>query len=509
MRHVLPIIFTLFLGFGSTAAHALDLDWSGQFRAEAHWVTDYQMENSTGRDVGRYQKGGYYIPGGGSDEAHFQTLFMKLKPKVIVNDNIYLKSEWWVGDPVYGLFGNATPYPADQRQYYSTQTRGSTIQASRFWGELMSDVGTFQVGRAPMHYGLGIVWNSGDQVWDRYQSTGDMIRLVGKFGSFSFVPSVIKYSMGNNIGGSCSYNSVTGLCDPTAGGGGVSDYSLMIKYENPDEEMEGGVNFIKRIAGPGQDPAAGYRGITQPGATPASSGMNFNTWDLYLRKKLGKLSIAGELPLTSGDIAGLEYKTFAVALETKYAPNDTWDFFVKGGHAPGQPNLNTATASKYRAFYFHHNYKIALIMFNYQLANFAGPNSVNNPNQSQASLASPFDNQITNANYINWGGAFNTEKWVFRTNWALASARESAEKNQAFFNSWEKRYYTNVPNTSQDTSLGWEMDYGTTFKWDDALQFMFDFGWYFPGDYYKFSNAANPNNVSSVFASVFKVGVNF
>ena len=49
---------------------------------------------------------GYYIPGGGSNNATFETLFLRLQPKVIVNDNVVIKTEFWAGSPTFGLFGN-------------------------------------------------------------------------------------------------------------------------------------------------------------------------------------------------------------------------------------------------------------------------------------------------------------------------------------------------------------------------------------------------------------------
>src|SRR5947199_26293 len=122
----------------SGIANAVELDWSGEFRSEAHWLTNYSMDTTpTGltRDATRDLKGGYYIPGGGQNIASFQDLFLRLKPKLVVNDNIYIKSEFWLGDPVYGLFGSASPYAIDQRQFYSSQSRGSVISAQRFWGE--------------------------------------------------------------------------------------------------------------------------------------------------------------------------------------------------------------------------------------------------------------------------------------------------------------------------------------------------------------------------------------
>ena len=48
-----------------------------------------------------------------------------------------------------------------------------------------------------------------------------------------------------------------------------------------------------------------------------------------------------------------------------------------------------------------------MIMFNYQLRNFSGPNTQNNPNLGQQYMVSPYDNPITNANYINIGESYS------------------------------------------------------------------------------------------------------
>jgi hypothetical protein len=493
----------LALGLSTVNAWALELDWSGQFRAENHYVRHYQMDalGNITRDAARDGVGGYYIPGGGSDNSTFQTLFLRLRPKLVVNDNIYIKSEWWLGDPVYGLFGNAAPYTVDQRQYYSSQSRGSTITAQRFWAEFLTDVGTVQVGRAPLHWGLGLFWNSGEGLWDRYESTGDVIRLVSKFGAFSFVPSVVKYSLGNTIGGACTI--AAGACSNVAGAGGMSDYSLQLKYENPDEDFEGGVNFVKRIAGAVQDSTYGYFGVQ---GVPA--GMNYNTWDLYGRKKFGRFSLAGELPITTGDIGGIEYKTFAAAIESELKIGDSWETSLRFGHAPGQPGGAVgATPSRYKAYFFNQNYRIGLIMFNYQLANFAAPSAQNNPN---ASVRSPFDNPVVNANYLSLLGGIRTDKWRFHAGLVFAKALEPAADQSSFFNTWSRSFANNTSGISQSDSLGWEMDYGAAFQWDETFQFGLDLGWFFPGDFYKFTNVAGRTNATdTVFATVFRVGVVF
>src|SRR4051812_23345864 len=93
---LLPIIAVLAVSH----AHALELDWSGQFRTEYHYIKNYTMDSSdtaqqpdANRIIGvspNQLPSGYYVPGGGSDNASFETLLLKLQPKVIVNDNIVI-----------------------------------------------------------------------------------------------------------------------------------------------------------------------------------------------------------------------------------------------------------------------------------------------------------------------------------------------------------------------------------------------------------------------------------
>jgi hypothetical protein len=324
--------------------------------------------------------------------------------------------------------------------------------------------------------------------------------------------------MGNNVGGACPSPGTTtpgtGVCSGTAaGGGGVSDLSVALKYDNPDEQMEMGVNFIRRIAGTWQTNLYGVQGNDSGAPTTVvhyPSGMNYNTWDIYGRKTMGIFTFGAEIPVVSGSVGSTQYKTFAVALEANAKFNQTWDANLKAGHVPGQPDLPTSTVDSYKAFYFHPDYKVGLIMFNYQLANFAGPNNTNGGNAASSQM-SPYDNPITNAQYIAVGGGAKVDKWRFHTNWVWAKANESATSGAMFFNSWERMFRTRASGSaSQSKSLGWEMDYGITFNWDDNIHFDWDFGMYFPGDYYKFTNVAGvSNNTSKLMANVFRVGVNF
>ncbi len=462
--------------------------------------------SSIATDPARLNANGYYVPGGGAKDTSFQNLFLKLRPKLVVNDNIYIKSEWWLGNPIFGLFGNSLPYTVDQKQFYSSQSAGSTITAQRFWGEFVTDLGTFQVGRVPLHWGLGIVWSSGDNFWDRYISTGDAVRWIAKFGAFSFIPSFIVNSSGNTIGGSCVVIGQT--CVNGLGVGGVTDYSLILKYENLEEDLEGGINIIRRIGGSGQDPASGVL-VPQNGFLAQQAGvMNFNTYSLYARKKFTRFILAAEVPIITGQLGNSSYQTFGFASEATWKTTDSVEMLLKAGYASGQPNSGGGTIDTFRTFYFNPNYKIAMILFNYQLSNFAGPQNLNNPNLSQSQLKSPYDNPIVNAMYLSVGSHIKPwEKWSLNPVLTYARAHQVASSSQYFYNYSTRS--TGLAVQNQGSELGWEFDLGITFQWDEYFQFTLDNGIFFPGNFYAFSNSSITNATNPVFASSVRIGVNF
>ncbi len=508
-------LLILGLSLEASTASALDLDWTGQFRAESNYIQNYTLDGSTLMDPAKTTAQGYYIPGGGEKTINFQALFLRLKPSLIVNDNIYIKSEWWVGDPIFGFYGSGVPYNRDERNYYSNQSRGFPITAQRVWGELLTDLGVVQLGRAPLHWGLGLVWNSGDSIWSRYASTGDMIRMVTKFGAFSLSPALVKYGIGNNIGGVCSNTAslTAGICNSGSGGSSVLDYSLALKYENLDEEMSMGVNYVRRISG-NSGGNAGFSGIQDPGndGVVDATSVNYGIWDIYGEKKIGNFRIAGEVPLASGSVGGINYSSFGLAIESSYNFGEKFELSARFGRASGQANVATgAVPSPYGAFYFNPNYKLGMLMFNYQFRNFAGPNTVNDSTTVDSSLVSPYDNPITNAQYLMLSGGYNfNQKWSMRMSWIYASALETATAGSDFFNTWLHKFVTAAGDAGvQSASLGWELDTGVTFKWDQALQFDFDIGFWVPGQFYGFTNTANTTPVSTVIGASFKVGVAF
>jgi hypothetical protein len=502
---------TIALLIPTSSASALDIDWSGQFRADWHLLGNYSMTpGNVEADPTGTAAGGYYVPGGGEKLANFQSLFMRLRPSVIVNDNIYLKTELWLGDPVYGVFGDSLPATRDRRFFNTTFSAGSPISAQRFWGEFLTDIGTFQVGRMPLDWGLGIVWNSGEDVWSRYMSTGDGIRMVSKIGPFAIAPSYIRYSSGNSVGGVCADPTGSGslgtgnsaVCRTSEGSSTVTDISIVLQYENIDDETEVGVNYIRRLGfSPGTNGILGFRG------NPDSA--NYNIIDIFARKSFGWVTVAAEVPIVTGEVSGTNHNTVAAALEVDVKPSDRLSFDFKAGYAPGQGNVNAGTNSpdNFTAFFFHPEYRPGNLLFNYQFRNFAGPNT-NLASGNTNQLVSVFDAPIVNAIYGSIGGGYRIGRWRPYGSFLAAFAPETAAQGRGFYNHIERRF-VNSATDNQSGFLGYEFDFGVEFFWDDFFTAGLDMGIFVPGPFWEFTNSTTVADPLPVMGGVLRLGVVF
>jgi hypothetical protein len=468
----------------TTPVQALDFDWHGQFRAETNWLFGYSHGNlATGAN-----NTGYNIPSNGESPATYQNLFLRLDPRVIVNDNVSLHSDLWFGTPDRGIFGGdqlTTTY------YNTTRTGSATVTANEMYADVATDFGTITVGRAPLNWGLGLIWNNTHEGFDRFPSTGDTIRMTTKFGAFRFMPGVVKYRNGSNYGGSTG--TIAG--STIDGSSGVSDYTLGLMYANDDEQIDLGILFLRRIA-------ANNASVVNPFSidTVGNSGYAYNVWDFYVKKKAGMFTFAAEVPLVSGSVAGKDYSTVAGAAKVNAQVNDHWSVKFNVGSADGQANASAASpANKLSAFFFHPDYRPGLVMFNYQLRNLSNGS------------ASPYYNPVTNARFLTLGLDFNSGKWSHGVQglYALADKTADGVAGTTYYNSWDGIYRTQNGSTAQEKNLGFEFDYSLGYDWDESFRLGIDLGLFFPGKFYEFSNSATPNTTKTVFASTMNILVKF
>lgn len=493
MRHNFLSVFTFLFLLISLDAQAITIDWNGFFRADYRLVHDYQ-HNLQEPGYSNSGFGGEYIRGQGKKSASFSTLFARLKPRILVSDNIIVRSEWNLGDPVLGFFGRNIPR-YDQGNPQFTTRNGMELSVSRLWLDAHTDFGTLQIGRAPMQWGMGAVFHSGDGVWDRYQSTSDTVRLLSKFGRISFMPIYAKSSFGQSAGG--ALNPSTGAV--LAGSDDITDYGIGLKYENTEEDLDAGVLYYKRNASDTQTTIF-YPAAATPTYTGIANGMNLKLIDLYAKKSWHKFDLQVEVPIYNGQVgdvnnsgaaSGLssrnDYRATAVLAEVNYN-GDYWKHTLKVGTVPGQENVPTGNRGKqFGALYLHRNFKLGHILFNYNLGGFGANNpDPIAPSNSATSTTSPFDTAITNAKYLMIGTERKGEQWTIGGGVVYAQANQVASAGKDYFNHRTRAYETGVAAQSDD--MGFEADLSVKYAWDENITFGADLGMLFPGKYFSFIN---------------------
>jgi len=474
----------LTLGFPGLSAQALDLDWKGEFRGETNTIYGYAHDATA--------VSGYAVKNTNDSPANFQNLFFSLRPRVLVNDNVSIHSNLWFNAPDSGFFGsnttgNRTP------TYHGAQSGTGAVTAREFFAEVATDFGTFRVGRVPLHYGLGLVWNSEGGLKSRLPSNGDAMTLSAKFGALKLTPSFVKYQQATTVSSvGPGANGSTSALQPLSG---ITDYSLGVSYSNDDEQLDLGLLFLRRLAGQNS-------GVVNPffsrlyTDSPSTAGYAYNIWDFYVKKRSGIFTVAAEVPITSGLVASQQYSTVAGAVKASAAVSDRWTLKTNFGSASGQGNANQ---SKLTAFYFHPDYRPGFLMFNYNYQNIAN------------GAGSYYDQPVTNARFFSFSGEYASGKFSHEFLTLFAFADQVADGTNAFFNTQLGRFETPGTGTiaAQSKNLGFEIDYGLGYNWDEFTRFGLDTGLYIPGGYYDFNNTPTPGAHKSVFGTRLSMVVKF
>jgi hypothetical protein len=305
--------------------------------------------------------------------------------------------------------------------------------------------------------------------------------LTTKLGSFKVTPAFVKYQQARLS---------TGVSPAAIPDSGITDYALNLSYQNEDEQMEAGLQFMRRLAGPSA-------GILDPFSTNAATpvGYAYNVWDFYAKKKAGMMTYAVEVPLASGLVASQSYSTVAGALNARADLSDSWNLKFNAGAASGQGADST---NKLTAFYFHPDYRPGLILFNYNLRNLAN------------GTGSVYDNPITNARFFSLSAGYSRGKFSHEWLALYAFADQVADGTNPFFNTWNGQSEAATPGApAQGRALGFEFDYSLGYDWDESTRFGADLGLFFPGTYYAFSNSAVQNTLKTVFATNLGMTVKF
>lgn len=137
--------------------------------------------------------------------------------------NLYHAGSDYLGDG-----GKSIYTPQANRSPFSNELPLASVYFNRFWVAYMSDFGIWIIGRAPKHFGMGNIFNRGDDIKDFVHDTTDRIAYKNIIGSLTFNFGYEKLQETGTCAG----------CGATAGGDTRSDdmYGFFIDLNyHPDQ----------------------------------------------------------------------------------------------------------------------------------------------------------------------------------------------------------------------------------------------------------------------------------
>jgi len=266
----LSFFFTL-----GNSAFAVSMNFGGNFRTEAAY----------------YSKLGQDLTGSAPQKQYIRGRLL-LTPSVVVDDHFSVKSQWSLLESGNFVPSMNNPAAGGQGGFVFGDPNTTELALNRAWLEWTSDFGVVRLGRMPVAWGYGLVWDAGSNLWDDYGSTLDRIEYRLHLGS---IIGALAYSKPRKL-------SVLGH------GNDADFFTVYLQYNNPESDVEGGVLFEKHNRSSGQptDVTTGTGNPWQipgnpfPLSTKAPATVTNNLLDVYLRKSLGYFTFGGEVAWLSG-----------------------------------------------------------------------------------------------------------------------------------------------------------------------------------------------------------------
>jgi hypothetical protein len=466
MRKLTNLFITLsFLNLACflNSAYA-DIEWSGVYRFEGNFIKNPEL-------------------GSRGKELSYGLQHLVLRPKIQAGDGLTIYGQ-------FNIFNDETDYPNSQMgQIWGSGVRSAaedrtatassvnsnslsqtqkaeTIKVSQLYLTLSQEYGQLLVGRAPLHFGLGMTHNAGRGLFDHWYDSRDMVAYKFILGSMWVMPMFGKPAEG----------SLHESDD-------VSDYMIQMQYENPETDLELGVFYQMRRGGDqasdapspaGTDPAGSVLGGA--GATNTGS-IDMKQVSLYALRDSANLRLGVEATFQSGESGvvttggdNVAWGGFGIAGELDYRPEaSAWKWSLKAGTASGD---DPATDAKFEGFIFDRNYDVAMLMFNHPLGQndfFRSRLLTGDVRDTDGNINKADVEAISNVVYIS-----PNAKYVFNDRWSLDNRLTTG-------------YLGNQPlvNKSVDKNLGYEWDVALSFSPRKGVTWVNQAGFLFPGGAWK------------------------
>ncbi len=493
------VIIALVSALSINSALALPIDWTGVFGVDTHLLNNVcrtkddipaKFDNLGNRITATEGTQGI----DGDCGATFQTYIFKLNPQIIVNDGVTLKGEFSSGYIRGGFAGDEATNGQNGTggsYFFASQAQRSGLNVNQMYMELYADTALIRIGRMARNYGMGIVFDGGNDPWDRFFTMYDGIDAEMKIGNFSVTPYYAKISTYDD-------GAVSGRPAGArpAGGWDVRETGISAKYDNKARDLVVSVLYGKRFS-EAKNSLYNNNSPTTDDTRPIGK-TEVTVIEPYVSKKWNKFKVAAEASLQSGDYGDIygngessRLAANAYIAELKYDLNPKWDV----GATVGQVDGDKGDSNKFEALYLHPNYHVADLMFRYSYPAF---------NEGGKSV---FDSSITNARFWKIYGNYKTDKWTWKGAFVMANAMETAKAGSRGYHHEENYSFDSTQKQKDD--YGYEVDFGFDYRWNPNVVISGYYGYWVVGDYYAFSNDAEEIDVQNVHGGGLRATLEF
>ena len=428
----------------STSAFGVSLNFSGNFRTEG----------------ALYNKGNLTSTGQASSKAFLQSRAL-LQPKLVIDDHFSLNSQWSLlqsPDLTPSTKANNSALSQGQGGYIFGDPATTALVLSRAWLEWISDFGVVRVGRMPVSWGYGLLWDSGSGTWDDFQTTLDRLEYRLHFG---------------HVVGALAYSKP--MKTSVLGNNADQDfYTIYLKYDNPEQDVEAGILFERQIRANTTAMTTALRttanpmhialptGSTEPRpalAVNAPHPLSNNVLDIYVKKTIDYFTIGGEVGWMTGTAVDFnnsgspdELNALGVMLNVSYDYHKVkafLDFLYASGDATLSDRLNGFIL-------LHRNRRPGLIL-------------------GRELLGAAYGNNVGHGSPLYYGTSGFSGVYYFRPGFRVdwspswASGLEVIIANKA------------VTGAGENGHLGVELDVGTDHAFYKNFDLGLQLGYLFPG----------------------------
>ncbi len=484
MKYFIAFLFAL-LSFQTS--FATTANFKGALGLETTRIHDYKRAKPSGTAFA-YGSGSEEVAGL-NDNAEIQTFIFRLNPELIINDHVTVFSELSSGHSRGGNVGgrNNTANKIGNfggKFYQSAPSATDTIHINQAYMDIYADIATFKVGRFSKHWGLGAVINKGSETMDRYISRYDGVEGNFSIGKLFITPYWSKTDGTNHhLSGS------------------IRDMGVSVLYDDTSKDMKLGLLWSERKSGGSSGAMTQLDGTTAPpNLLPVQvKESSIRMFDFFYKKDWKNFGLGLEVPYLDGDGATNIYgatgsstgvQSISVILESYYNINSKFKLDFKAGYISGDDS-----SKEFTAMYLHNNYKIAELMFNYNLHAVADQRfDVHNA-------------AITNSTYAKLGLSYKRGLWNWKLGLLWAKANETAEASKQAWN--HDLGYGYIAAANQDSDLGYEADLGFDYQWNPNLLLSGFLSYYAVGDYYAFTNTGSKLDTKNQLGGGLKLGLSF